>query len=76
MIKTLTIYPAKILAGILAGFLSLFVQNLLPKFLDGKNLSVVEKTDDTELLTDGIEDNVFYVRFNSSTPNYIVVETD
>ena len=33
MIKQLTIYPAKILAGILAGFLSLFVQNLLPLFI-------------------------------------------
>lgn len=49
---------------------------VLPQFLDGKNLSVVEKTDDTELLTDGIEDNVFYVRFNSANPNYIVVETE
>lgn len=29
----LTIYPAKILAGILAGFLSLFVTNLLPLFI-------------------------------------------
>jgi hypothetical protein len=33
MIKTMTIYPAKILAGILAGFLSLFVENLLPLFI-------------------------------------------
>ena len=33
MIKQLTIYPAKIFAGILAGFLSLFVQNLLPLFI-------------------------------------------
>ena len=33
MIKHLTIYPAKILAGILAGFLSLFVENLLPLFI-------------------------------------------
>ena len=30
MIKTMTIYPAKIFAGILAGFLSVFVENLLP----------------------------------------------
>ena len=49
---------------------------VLPKFLDGKNLTVVEKTADTELLTDGIVDNVFFVRFNSANPNYIVVETD
>lgn len=33
MIRNLTFYPAKILAGILAGFLSLFVQNLLPLFI-------------------------------------------
>lgn len=29
----LNIYPAKILSGILAGFLALFIQNLLPLFL-------------------------------------------
>lgn len=29
----MTLYPAKILAGILAGFLSVFVQNLLPLFV-------------------------------------------
>lgn len=33
MIKNLTIYPAKILSGILAGFLSLFEENLLPLFI-------------------------------------------
>lgn len=33
MIKTMTIYPAKILAGVLAGFLSMFVENLLPLFI-------------------------------------------
>ena len=33
MIKAMTIYPAKILAGILAGFLSVFVENLLPLFI-------------------------------------------
>lgn len=33
MIRTMTIYPAKILAGILAGFLSVFVENLLPLFV-------------------------------------------
>lgn len=33
MIKTMTLYPAKILAGILAGFLSVFVDNILPLFL-------------------------------------------
>ena len=33
MIRHLTFYPAKILAGILAGFLSLFVENLLPLFI-------------------------------------------
>lgn len=31
--KHLTLYPAKILAGILAGFLSVFVDNLLPLFI-------------------------------------------
>ena len=29
----MTFYPAKILAGVLAGFLSLFVENLLPLFI-------------------------------------------
>ena len=33
MIKQLTIYPAKIFAGILAGFLSVFIENLLPLFI-------------------------------------------
>lgn len=33
MIKTMTLYPAKILAGILAGFLSVFVDNILPLFI-------------------------------------------
>ena len=33
MIRTMTLYPAKILSGILAGFLSLFVENLLPLFI-------------------------------------------
>lgn len=28
MIKTMTLYPAKIIAGILAGFLSVFEENL------------------------------------------------
>lgn len=32
-ILQLTVYPAKIKAGILAGFLSLFVENLLPLFI-------------------------------------------
>lgn len=31
--KHLTLYPAKIFAGILAGFLSVFVDNLLPLFI-------------------------------------------
>ena len=31
--KHLTLYPAKIFAGILAGFLSVFVENLLPLFV-------------------------------------------
>ena len=31
--NNLTIYPAKIFAGILAGFLSVFVDNLLPLFI-------------------------------------------
>ena len=30
---TINIYPAKIFAGILAGFLSVFIQNLLPLFV-------------------------------------------
>lgn len=33
MIHQLTIYPAKVFAGILAGFLSLFIDNLLPLFI-------------------------------------------
>lgn len=33
MIRTITLYPAKIFAGILAGFLSVFVENLLPLFI-------------------------------------------
>ena len=33
MVRIMTIYPAKIMAGSLAGFLSLFVENLLPLFI-------------------------------------------
>lgn len=43
MIRNLTIYPAKILAGILAGFLSLFVENLLPLFVTVTVFELISK---------------------------------
>lgn len=47
----------------------------LPDFLDGKNLAVVEKTDDAELLTETVIDKAFFVKFASASPNYIVLKT-
>lgn len=38
----LNIYPAKILSGILAGFLALFIQNLLPLFLTAMIFELVD----------------------------------
>jgi len=46
MIKQLTIYPAKILAGILAGFLSVFVENLLPLFITVTVFELVDLAND------------------------------
>ena len=42
--KHLTLYPAKIFAGILAGFLSVFVDNLLPLFITVTVFELVDFT--------------------------------
>lgn len=42
--KHLTLYPAKIFAGILAGFLSVFVENLLPLFITVTVFELVDFT--------------------------------
>lgn len=51
MATNLTIYPAKILAGILAGFLSVFIQNLLPLFVTVTGVAAgvvgIKASDDT-----------------------------
>ena len=47
----------------------------VPKFMDGLGLEIVEKTSDTELLTDRIANGKFFVNYNSSDANYIVLKT-
>lgn len=45
----------------------------LPKEMEGLSLSVIEKTDATELLTDTILNGKFFVNYNSNEANYIVL---
>lgn len=47
----------------------------VPEFMEGLSLSVVEKTNDTELLSDCILNGQFLVNYNSSNANYIVLRT-
>lgn len=53
------------------------IQNVLainvPTFMDGLKLSVVEKTDNTELLSDTIANGKFFVNYNTADANYIVL---
>ena len=46
----------------------------VPEEMNGLNLTVVEKTADTELLTDVIQNGSFLVNYNSADANYIVLE--
>ena len=48
----------------------------MPQIMEGLNLSVVEKTDDVELLTDKITNGKFFVNYNSADANYIVLKTN
>lgn len=45
----------------------------VPPFMEGLRLSVVEKTTNAELLTDTIHNGKFFVNYNSSDANYIVL---
>ena len=45
----------------------------VPDIMEGASLSVVEKTDDTELLSETIQDGKFYVSYITSDANYIVL---
>ena len=47
----------------------------VPAFMEGLKLSVVEKTADTELLTDTIQNGKFFVNYNTDDANYIVIKT-
>lgn len=42
--------------------------------MEGLCLSVVEKTDNTELLSDTIANGKFFVNYNTADANYIVLE--
>ena len=44
--------------------------------MEGLKLSVVEKTNDTQLLTDTIQNGKFFVNYNSNEANYIVLKTN
>lgn len=46
----------------------------VPECMEGLSLSIVEKTDDTELLTDVIANGKFFVNYNTADANYIVLE--
>ena len=46
----------------------------VPKCMDGLKLSIVEKTDNTELLSETITDGNFYVKYNTDDANYIVLQ--
>ena len=48
----------------------------VPNFMEGLKLSVVEKTNDTQLLTDTIQNGKFFVNYNSNEANYIVLKTN
>lgn len=53
-------------------------QNLainVPAIMEGLSLEVIEKTDDTELLTGTIQNGKFFVNYNSDDANYIVLKT-
>ena len=45
----------------------------VPDFMEGATLSVVEKTNDTELLSENIQDGKFFVNYNTAEANYIVL---
>jgi hypothetical protein len=46
----------------------------IPSFMDGASLSIVEKTDDVELLSETIQNGKFNVSYNTSEANYIVLK--
>ena len=45
----------------------------VPHFLERQALKIIEKTDNTELLSGTVQDSKFYVNYNTSEANYIVV---
>ena len=48
----------------------------VPSFMEGLKLSVVEKTDDAQLLTETIQNGKFFVNYASDEANYIVLKTN
>ena len=46
----------------------------VPRFMDGASLSIVEKTDDAELLSETIQNGKFNVSYNTADANYIVLK--
>jgi len=47
----------------------------VPDFMEGLSLQVVEKTDNTTLLTDTIQNGKFFVSYATDDANYIVLKT-
>ena len=48
----------------------------LPEFMEGLKLSIVEKTTNTELLTDIVTNGKFFVNYNTTDANYIVLKAE
>ena len=46
----------------------------VPKIMEGLKLTLVEKTDNTELLTDTVQNGKFFVNYNTSDSNFIVLK--
>lgn len=48
----------------------------VPEVMEGLKLTIVEKTENTELLTDTIQNGKFFVNYNTDDANYIVVKAE
>ena len=48
----------------------------VPDFMEGLNLTIVEKTYSTDLLTDTIQNGKFFVNYNTNDANYIVLKAN
>lgn len=45
----------------------------IPAIMEGRKLTIVEKTSDTDLLTDTVQNGRFFVNYNTNNANYIVL---